>query len=342
MFRIPMIRRRPLSGAFRLNCMAALISGSALCVLVLNFHATPAGAGADPTTLPPLTATVSTTVIPLPATPLPGAALEAATPAAQKQEDVNRQIQAAIQGSRLALQLHATFLELGKRRIDSFADYTGTFVKHERLDNGTLQEVQTIQFKLRHKPFSVYMKWLDGGDKGREVLFVDGQYDNKMLVRMGGVKGKFMPAMKIDPSGSLAMQESRHPVSDMGLSNLAVKLISYRQRDIQLKEGVRWDLLADQQVCGRECHRFDVEYANRTVEPVYRKSITFLDKEWLTPLCVKNFGWPAENETATGAALDDKTMIEYYGYTDIKFDQRLTDADFDRGNAQYAFKSGKP
>ena len=41
---------------------------------------------------------------------------------------------------------------------------------------------------------------------------------------------------------------------------------------------------------------------------------------------------------ADAAALDEATLIEYYGYSDIKFESRLTDIDFDKGNTDYTFR----
>jgi hypothetical protein len=38
------------------------------------------------------------------------------------------------------------------------------------------------------------------------------------------------------------------------------------------------------------------------------------------------------------AALDEATLIEYYGYTDIKIDERLPDIAFDKANGDYTFR----
>ena len=37
-------------------------------------------------------------------------------------------------------------------------------------------------------------------------------------------------------------------------------------------------------------------------------------------------------------ALDESTLIEYYGYTDIKIDERLPDVAFDKANSDYTFR----
>jgi len=107
----------------------------------------------------------------------------------------------------------------------------------------------------------------EGGDVGRQVLYVDG---HDMLVRLGGKKGKLLPVIPLDPTGSRAMAESRHPATEMGLLHLIDVLLKYRKRDFTLKQGVRWEMLPDQKFTDRVCDCWIVEYDNREVEPIYR------------------------------------------------------------------------
>ena len=320
-------------GAPRLNCLAALISSMALGILCLTFHAKPAGAGND-------ISVKSAPQLQI-ASPAAGAGAEASASSGLSSlsaEEINRRMQTVIHSSKLALQLHVALLEVGKHRIERFPDYSATFIKQERVDGSDLQDVQSIQLKLRHKPFGIYMKWLEGGDVGRELLQVEGQYDDKMLVRLGGIK-KRLPLLKLDPIGSMAMKECRHPVTEMGLALLADQILKYRKRDLTLQGGLRWEMLPEQKFMDRTCDCWVVEYESREVEPTYRKSITYIDKELALPICVRSFGWPeAGIEAGDASSLDEATLIEYYGYTDIKFESRLTDGDFDKGNSDYTFR----
>ncbi|MBI3861885.1 MAG: DUF1571 domain-containing protein [Planctomycetia bacterium] len=314
-------------GTSRQNCLAAMIGMMALGILFLTFRTKPAGAGLD--------AAAKSTTAPASSSPPAASAGASANLASLPAAELNKQIQTAIRGSRLALQLHVALLEVGKHRIERCPDYSATFVKQERLDGGDLQDLQSIELKLRHHPFSVYMKWVEGGDEGRELLHVVGQYDDKMLVRLGGIKKK-LPLMKLDPTGSLAMAESRHPVTEMGLLQLADTILKYRKRDLTLKGGVRWEMHPEQKFMGRHCDCWIVEYDSKEVEPVYRKSIAYIDRDLSLPVCIRNFGWPeAGTEAADAAALDEATLIEYYGYTNIKIDERLPDVAFDKNNTDY-------
>lgn len=325
------------TGATQLNCLAAMIGLVAVAVMMLNSQARPAGAGVDRSRFTGTASLGSSRPTFDVANPFqtPG---EAQGKNALTQ-NIAQQLHSAAHTSKLALQLHVALLELGKHRLAKLPDYRATFTKQERLDGEGLSEEQTLQVKLRHAPFSVYLKWEEGGDTGREVLYVEGQNEGKMIVHLGGLKGKLLPNLKLEPTGSTAMKESRHPVTEMGLIGLADALLKYRQRDLTLSSGVRWELLNDQKACDRDCICFINEYEDSKVEPVYRKTITYIDRELLVPICVRNYGWQdSAEEKLAGTALDEATLIEYYGYSDIQFEQRLSDADFDRTNTEYKFR----
>lgn len=321
-------------GATRMNCLAAVICLMSAGILVLSFQATPAGAGLDAEGM--ADSMSSTPVATAPAVVPVGDENE---PQTLSVAEINQRIDQAINGSRVALHLHVALLELGRHRIERFPDYSATFFKQEKLDGEDIQEMQICQLKMRHEPFSVYMKWLEGGDVGRQVLYVNELHDGKMLVKLGGRKGTLLPILKLDPDGSLALKEARHPVTEMGLLKLADLIIKYRKRDLSLKQGVRWQMLADQKFLDHDCYCFVVEYDSKEIEPVYRKSITYIDKVHSLPVGVKNFGWPTvDTPLDDPQGFDEATLIENYGYKDLSFETRLSDADFDKANADYKFR----
>lgn len=320
-------------GAPRLNFLAALIGGLGIGILVLTFRATPAGAGLD---------TAATSVPLLKMSPQPAARADGSSDsplAGLSADELNRRIHNAVHGSKLALELHIALLEVGKHRLDHIPHYSGTFIKQERVKDADLQDLQTIEFKMRHKPFSVYMKWVEGGDIGRQVLFVEGQYEDKLQVKLGGKKGSLLPVMKLEPDSSLAMKESRYPVTELGLMFLAEQVHKYRKRDLGLGKGVHWEMIPNQQFQDNVCDCWVLEYESREVEPIYRKVTTYIDRKLSLPVCVRNYGWPPEGmDTSDPAAVDEATLIEYYGYTNLHFEDQLSDADFDKANADYKFR----
>ncbi len=230
---------------------------------------------------------------------------------------------------RTALLMNKLMLEEGIRNFEKHHGYTTTFIKQELID-GVMSENQVMNLKLMHAPFSVYMKWLVG-DKGQEVLYVAGQNDNKMIVKVGGAKGRFIPPIKLNPTGSTAMKKSRHPITNIGLVNQSKKILSYRIKELTNGEmELKCQMHSDQMFEDRECYCFIIEYNHKDVSPPYRKSVIYLDKEWLVPVCTKNFNWPSGSEKLTGIELDQQTMIEAYSYSNIKMNTRLAGADFSR------------
>lgn len=224
-------------------------------------------------------------------------------------------------------------LDAGIRFLNETPDYTAQFTKQE-LVNEELTDEQSIHMKVRHAPFSVYLKWLTG-ERGREVLYVDGCNDGEMLVRSGGWKGR-LGTLSIDPHGSLAMREARHPVTKAGILELALMMQDFHKRDLEQHNYVRCEQLADQEFDGRNCSCFLIEYKDAAGSPTYRKSISLIDKEWSIPLYIKNYGWPLpDQENKVADALDDATLIEFYSFAEVRFRQQLANNDFDRNNEEY-------
>lgn len=319
-------RRRPVRSACRRhNCCCLLITAAAAAGLYLNFDVTPAGA--EPA------GRIDTSHLTAAVAPIPAEARAAAVDASSP-FDADPPT-GLLQGKR-ALLLSLLLLERGMQKLAQIPDYTATFAKQERID-GELGESQAMQIKVRHEPFSVYMKWI-AGDVGRELLYVDGQNEGKLLVKVGGIRGKLLPPLKLDPGGALALKESRYPVTKAGLLELARELVHYRRKDLETPSGVCCHMLADQSFGGRECYAFLVEYQDRRVSELYRKSLVLIDKELSLPVMVTNYTWPTdEQQPLEPAELDAATLIEVYSYSNIELTRRLADADFDRENKDYRF-----
>jgi len=79
--------------------------------------------------------------------------------------------------------------------------------------NGSAKPEEVMLFKFRKQPFSIYFKWIGNEGKGREVVYVKGQYDDKLHVLMspGGTP------MALAPDSFLIRRSSRHPVTEDGV-----------------------------------------------------------------------------------------------------------------------------
>jgi hypothetical protein len=237
--------------------------------------------------------------------------------------------------SERTLKRKVEMLNKGIAFLKTTPDYVAQFTKRE-LVNGELLDEQTMTMKMRHEPLSVYLKWLDY-EVGREVMYVDGVNDGKMLVHPGGWRRR-LPAMLMPPDSSLAMAEARYPVTRAGMLALAMTVVGYNSEDLKVANFSSCKQLEDQQVGDRTCTCFVLEYKDRSVSAEYRKSITLIDKEWCVPLYIKNFGWPSEQQLASADLdMDEATLLEHYTYTDVKFRSDLSQRDFDHTNEDYGF-----
>lgn len=313
----------------RRNGIAILISLSTITVLYLNFDPTPAGADPAPgkINIAKLSSSVGGT-LPTTAAPIQTASISEA--------HVGRSTDYNVEANRLSLMFNLFLIESGHERLSKTPDYTATFFKHERID-GEMLDPQVMEMKLRHAPFSVYMKWHEG-EVGRELLYVDGENDGKMIVHPGGIRGRLLPSIKLEPTSNLSMRETRHPVTMVGMLNLAHEIITRRKREMKDGVDIRCQMIEDQMINERPCYCFVLVWPNQHESEEYRKSIQYIDKELSLPVCVKNFAWPDSEEPIPPEKLDEETLIEHYAYTDIQFNKQLTAGDFDRANEEYHFR----
>ena len=224
-------------------------------------------------------------------------------------------------------------LEEGIRKFETVSGYKAEFSKQE-LVSGEMTDPQTMALKVRHEPFSVYMKWIEG-KPGQELLYVEGENDGEMIVRPGGLKGRFLGAIRLSPTGGLAMSEARHPVTQVGLLHLAEKILTYRYNESHWTSGYT---CIEQRVelHGRPALRFTIEYDSPSYRADYRKSIVWIDEELSLATKVENYGWPAGNVPPN--RLDAETLIESYAYRNIDLDTQLAAVDFNAANEAYGLR----
>ena len=78
-------------------------------------------------------------------------------------------------------------------------------------------------FKFRKEPFSVYFKWLGEENKGREVIYVAGQYQGKLHTKIAAGDIPFMPAghrTALSPNSFLVRSNSRHAITEAGIGRV--------------------------------------------------------------------------------------------------------------------------
>ncbi len=220
----------------------------------------------------------------------------------------------------------------GMRQMEqNVRDYSAVMVKRERHD-GKLSNYEYMFVKVRHKPLSVYLYFLDPpAVKGQEVIYVQGQNNGKMWAHPVGLRQKIVGTVSLDPNGAIAMRGNHYPITEIGVLNLVRRMIEVGEHDAQYGE-CEVKFMPGAKVNGRTCTCLQI------VHPVPRRNFLFhiarifVDDELTVPLRLEAYDWP----TQPGAQPE---LIEEYTYLNVKINNGFTDADFDIRNPNYAFKA---
>jgi hypothetical protein len=110
-------------------------------------------------------------------------------------------------------------LQAAQARIPELDSYIVRMCRREVI-NGKPMPEEVILFRFRARPWSVYFKWLGKEGKGREVLCVKGQHDDKIHSLLAAGDVPFLPAgkrMSLSPDNILVKTATRHPISEAGI-----------------------------------------------------------------------------------------------------------------------------
>ena len=233
-------------------------------------------------------------------------------------------------------------LQLARRSLvrcrENVHDYTALLIKRERVGE-TLgpHEYMTAKIRCRKvvdnqliQPLSVYLGFVKPATiRGREVLYVEGRNDGKLIAHEGGFKGKFLPTVSLPPDGTLAMRGQRYPMTEIGIENLLVKLIERGEQARNLPD-VTAEMKNGIVLNKRRCNVLTVTQPTKRPELMFYQAKVYIDNEHQLPIRYVAYDWPKR----PGMPLD---IIEEYNYLNLKTNVGLTDADFDPENTAYNF-----
>ena len=252
------------------------------------------------------------------------------TPVAPPAEEIKSPEGAVLTG-RWALTASQDCLRRGQEVLEKTSDYSAQFRRQERI-NGELLDPQAMNLKVRHAPFSLYMKWTEG-DKGRQLIFAEGQNDDKVLIQIGGVAGRLTGALAMDPDDPRVRAESRYPATCAGLLALTKIILSHHDNDLKRASGITSEMRDGESFDNRPCYLTTLVYDSPTINADYYKSLILIDKELSVPVCVRNYTWV---EGQAPAKEDEDSLIEHYSYTGLEINIQLTDNDF--GKSKYRMR----
>ena len=215
-------------------------------------------------------------------------------------------------------------------------DYSATLTSQVFYE-GKLREEKCLFCKIRHArvlpdgkkiPFSAYIRFLKPQPLvGQEAIWVDGWHQGNLVAHIGGW-GNVM-RFYIDPDGSLAMEGNRHPIRDIGMRNLIVKMQEVGRRDRE-QQPCQVNIRRHLQINDRPCTLLEIIHPEQQPHFEFHIARIYLDDERSIPIAYEGFLWP---EIKGGSP----RLLEKYYYTDIKLNIGLQDLDFDPANQEYNY-----
>jgi len=209
-----------------------------------------------------------------------------------------------------------------KAAYASVQDYTAHFVKRERIKD-KLRDAEDIQLKFR-EPGQIYMRWMGPAVPGREILFVKGRDQDRALIHEPQFPSSLITILT-RPDSPLVLQESRYPITDVGLGRLIDLLATHTHRALTRGELTTREVPAvDPSVSAKAEQRLELITPRAATGYLANRAVVTIDLATRLPVAVELFG-----------ACDE--LLASYTYKDLIVNPGLTDRDFDPTNPQYTF-----
>lgn len=211
-----------------------------------------------------------------------------------------------------------------------FGSYACIVTIRETID-GELQDMRRALMIFRAEPFSVYLKYITPDDiVGREVIYVEGQYNGRMIVTKGGYRPAFARITKaIKTDSQMAQAESNHSLKELGIASMMKQLLDVAHSTDQFP-ACKIEFFENASIDNRSCTVIQITHEPKSkVFPFYKGQV-FIDNQYQVPVRFVCYNWPD--------AYGNVSIREEFTYTDIIPNISVTDADFDYRNPRYSFK----
>ncbi len=196
-------------------------------------------------------------------------------------------------------------------------DYTARLVRTEP-SKGIKNQPLLLKFR---EPSQLYLLWLEGPDKGREIIWASGANNGMALAHEGGFL-KNLVTVVLAPDHPMILDHSLFPLTEIGIGQLIKRLGENVRRATSSNElsflylpppragTVRVEMATPPHAEGYFCQRI----------------VLTVDTSLQLPVAVDLFGIRGE-------------AVASYEYRDLALNSGLTDLDFSPENPNYRFSS---
>ena len=199
-----------------------------------------------------------------------------------------------------------------EKSYSSVYNYSSIFIKQERID-GELSEKRKIKV-LFGKPFNLYMKWLNGSDKGMELVYRRGYNDNKMSVKTRIFWKKY--TLSIEPTSERALKDNRHTINEMGIGYI-VELIMENVKEAKENEELELVYHGEEKIGGSDVYKVECIFPSDESKGYYsHRAILGIDKQNGLPVIAEIYSW-------------DNQLCERYVYSSLQTNIGIKDSAFE-------------
>ena len=184
-----------------------------------------------------------------------------------------------------------------------------------------------MNLKVRHTPFSVYLDFVKP-HAGREVIYVQGRNGGNLLAHGTGIE-TLAGTLSLPPTSAKAMEESRYPVTEIGMRNMVNTLATRWQEELKYSD-IRVKYYPNAKVDNVSCRVYETTHTRKRNGVRFYRNRLFVARENSLPVRAESFAWPA----STGSR---PPLEEQYTYMNPKTNVGLGDIDFSAANPGYAF-----
>jgi hypothetical protein len=223
----------------------------------------------------------------------------------------------------------APYIKLAGASRDAIAavkDYEATFTKQELV--GRVMFASKMIIKLRKNPFSVYLRFIDK-NAGREVIYVEGRNNGKLLAHETGIKA-LVGTVALNPTDPQAMAEGRHPITEIGMQKMVEGVIRQWEAEAKLgPEETKPLFYGNAKLAEIDCKVLETTHPHQLPQFRFYRTRLFIDKKTNFPIRLQQWAFAMNG--------GEPILVEDYMYTNIRTNVGLTDMDFDTRNRKYRF-----
>ena len=171
--------------------------------------------------------------------------------------------------------------------------------------------------------------------KDREVLYVHGQHNGKMVARNGGQSNLKDVTLVMKPDSNRAMRGRHYPITEIGMGNIIERLIEEARVAMHVDRDRReceFKIIENARIEGRVCRCVQVAFPQKRENLKFHVVRVFIDGETGLPIRFAAYSWPLEPGGSP-------RLIEEYTFLNLQVNVGLSEIDFDREYPEYRFYS---